>query len=507
MAARKKAPVATGEVLPTLTTGTDSVIPRIKFTESGQPGTELGNNILDSYRQELQWPQCIYTFKQMRKDATVSSAIQLVETMISKTKWSFDVPHDATPDQKAKKKFLEEVFFEDLDTSFFQTIKEIISFNTYGFSLAEKVFRKRLKINGSYYNDGLIGLKGIYCRGQETIAKWEMDENNRNLTGVRQWQVKNTGVSSPNTSQFVSSTQISPGVLIPREKFMLFRTNSRKNSPTGESPLIYCWESWKFKKALEEAEAVGVSKDMRGLPVLSIPVQYMVEGASDSDKATYEYLKKVMRNLHREEQEGLILPTIFDESGNKMFSFELAGVTGSKSFDVGSIIDRYATEILMSFFADVLKMGQNNTGSFSLADNKTSIVATRIETALMEIQDVFNNDVIKQLAQLNGWNPVDMPKLCYGDIDETDMDAFSSALQRVKAVGLIAPTPKNVNYIAGVLGLPDRVEDDMDQEELNELLGPADTSSGEGLAEGLPSGTGSATGSSGDSSTSNKENA
>lgn len=503
MAARKKAPATdSSQPLPNLETGTDSVIPRIKFAENGQPGLQvIGGNVLDQYRQELQWPYCINTFNEMRKDATVSAAIQLVETMISKVKWNFGVPHDASPELKAKKKFLEEVFFEDLDVSFYQTIKEISSFNTFGFCVMEKVFRRRLKASGSYFNDGLIGYKKIVPRGQETISKWEFDENNRELTGVRQWTTKNTGVDN-----FVTEMEIYPGTLIPREKFVLFRTNARKNNPTGQSPLIYCWESWKFKKALEEAEAIGVSKDMRGLPVLSIPVQYMVDGASDADKQTYEYLKKVMRNLHREEQEGLIIPTIFDESGNKMFSFELAGVTGSKSYDVGGIIDRYSNEILMSFFADVLKLGQNRTGSYSLADSKTSIVATRVEAALMEIQDQFNNDIIKQLATLNGWNPVDMPKLCFGDIDETDLDTLSSALQRVKAVGLIAATPKNINYIAELIGLPDRVDEDMDQDDLNELLGPAETSSGEGLVEGLPSGTGKATGSSGDSSTSNKEN-
>jgi len=495
--ARTKAPVVDALSVP-LTTGADSTIPRIKFSENGQPGMNIiGGTILDGCAKELQWPWCINTYNNMRRDATVSSAIQLVETMISKVKWKIEIPHDATDDMKRKKKFLEECI-ADLDTSLYQTIKEISSFNTYGFSVMEKVFRKRLKSNGSYYDDGLIGIKKIVPRGQETIAKWEMDEYNREIQGVRQWTTTKTGD--------VQQMEIYPGVLIPREKFMLFRTNVRKNSPIGVSPLNYCWESWKFKKALEEAEAIGVSKDMRGLPVLTIPVQYMVDGASDSDKQTYEYLKKVMRNLHREEQEGLIIPSIFDDAGNKMFNFELAGVTGTKSFNVGDIIDRYSNEILMSFFADVLKLGQGATGSYSLADSKTSIIATRIEAALMEIQDQLNNDLVRQLAQLNGWNPVDMPKFAYGDIDNQDIGEYASALQRVKATGLVVPSPKNINYIAEALGLPDRVDESMSQEDLNELLGPSESASGSGLKEGLPSGTGNNNGSSGDSSVSNKEN-
>lgn len=481
-----------------LTQGTESTVPRLRLGEVGQPGlTVLGGSVLESCQYELQWPQCIYTFDKMRRDATISSAIQLLETMISKVKWKVQIPHNASDDLKRKKQYLEEVI-EDMDCSLLEVIKEISSFNTYGFCVMEKVFRRRLRSQGSYYNDGLVGIKKIAPRAQETIAKWEYDADNRELTGVRQWYRKNNGA--------VNEFEIAPGKLIPREKFMLFRANSRRGSPTGTSPLVYCWESWKFKKALEESEAVGVAKDLRGLPILTIPAQYMAEGASESDKAVYEYLKRVIRNVHRDEQEGMILPGVRDEHGQELFKFELAGVTGSKSYNVGDIINRYSNEILMSFFADVLKLGQGATGSYSLADSKTSIIATRIEAALMEIQDQFNNDLIKQLAQLNGWNPVDMPKLVYGDIDERSVDDFSKAIQRIKAVSMITPTARNVNYVAETLGLPDRVDEDMEQDELNELLGIMTSSSGQGMTEGLSSGTGSADGSSGDSSTSNTEN-
>lgn len=496
MAARETAP--SEEALNTpLSTGTDSIIPRIKFSENGQPGMNiLGGNLFDDCQRELQWPWCIHTFNKMRRDATVSSAIQLVETMISKVKWEVEIPHNASDDLKRKKKFLEEVI-QDMDTSLFSVIKEISSFNTFGFSVTEKVFRKRLKSNGSYYDDGLIGLKGLVPRGQETIAKWETDEFNRYILGLRQWVVKKDGSLGEMT--------LSEGKLIPRDKFLLCRTGVRKNSPVGTSPLVACWESWKFKKALEESEAIGISKDLRGLPIVYMPVQYMVEGASEADKATFEYMKKVVRNIHREEQEGVILPSLY-EDGKRMFEFELAGVTGSKSYDVGAIIDRYSNEILMSFFADVLKLGQGATGSYSLADSKTSIIATRIEAALMEIQDQFNTDLIPQLATLNGWNPVEMPKLCYGDIDEQDLNVLSSAIQRIKATGLITPTAGNVNHIAEMLGLPDRVDPNIEQSDLNELLGQDTSASGSGMVEGLSSGTGSANGSSGDSSVANKEN-
>lgn len=134
-------------------------------------------------------------------------------------------------------------------------------------------------------------------------------------------------------------------------------------------------------------------------------------------------------------------------------------------------------------------LGQDGVGSYSLADSKTNMLAMGIEARLKEIQDVLNNDLIPWLYKMNGWRDTEMPKFVYGDLDETDLEAFSKAIQRIKAVGLIAPTAGNVNHIAEVLGLPDEVDEDMDQEELNILLGKPTSRSGDGMETGMGNGT------------------
>lgn len=165
----------------------------------------------------------------------------------------------------------------------------------------------------------------------------------------------------------------------------------------------------------------------------------------------------------------------------------------------------YANEILQALFADLLKLGQDSVGSYSLADSKSSIMAMAIESRLKEIQDVLNKDLMRQLFEVNGWSVEELPEFVYGDLDEVDIDKFSQAIQRIKAVGLIAPTAGNVNYIAEVVGLPDRIETTMSQDELNELLGPAESRSGDGMAAGGINGT-SKSPASRDNSVANKEN-
>ena len=128
-----------------------------------------------------------------------------------------------------------------------------------------------------------------------------------------------------------------------------------------------------------------------------------------------------------------------------------------------------------------IRLGQDGVGSYSLADSKTNMLAMAIESRLKEIRDVLNSELIPFLFRLNGWREEQYPTFEFGDLEDADLEAFSKAIQRIKAVGLIAPTRDNVNHIAEVLKLPDRIPDDMSQGDINELLGKATTRSGDSL--------------------------
>jgi len=78
----------------------------------------------------------------------------LFQMMMSRVKWTVHVPQDASEDIKKKAVFLKQVQ-EDMEHSWYAFMKEAVSFYTYGFAPHEIVLRKRLKVNGSKYDDGL----------------------------------------------------------------------------------------------------------------------------------------------------------------------------------------------------------------------------------------------------------------------------------------------------------------------------------------------------------------
>lgn len=164
----------------------------------------------------------------------------------------------------------------------------------------------------------------------------------------------------------------------------------------------------------------------------------MSADASPEEKAIYEYYQALIRNIHSNEQAGIVMPMAYDpESRNPLFKFELLSVTGTKGYDTGTIIDRYDNKMLMSFYADLLKMGQEKVGSFSLAGAKTNILAMAIEHRLQEIKTVLDTDLIPQLFALNGWDDERLPKMKYDDLDEADLDEFSKAVQRIFSVNAV----------------------------------------------------------------------
>lgn len=435
-----------------------AAIPRLRLGEMGVVGLKQhGGRIQEEARRELRFPEANRTFRTMAQDATVASALSLFEMMVSRVEWIIDVGIDPTPEMKANAKFLEEVM-NDMDHSWRSFIQEVTSAFTYGYCINEKVYRRRTWDNGSAYNDNKVGFKKLPVRSQDTINKWLYSDDGRDLIGVQQ----SLATITDGTDRYVKLLNATGTIDIPRKKFMLFRVDAKRDNPEGNSPLRAAYHAWKYRTLIEEQEAVGVTRDMNGMPTLYLPPRYMSADASDAEKAIYDYYKNVIRNIQMNEQSGLILPQAFDpDSRQPLFKFELTSTQGGKMYDTDAIIKRWDNKILMVLFADMLKMGQDQVGSYSLAGAKTNIMAMAIEARLQEIQDVLNNDMVKQLFAMNGVAPdVKLPKLIYGDLDEVDLDEFSKAIQRIGSVGGLERDRPVMNKIREALKIVKRPDEE-----------------------------------------------
>ena len=469
---------------------------RFRLGEMGSLGLRTFSGVTqDELKAELNWPRSINTFRDMSYHSAVNAPLTLFENIISKATWTYKPPADATEEEKNQAKIINQMM-QDMEQPWSEFIRDVLSSNVFGFSVHEKVFRKRYKANGSLYDDGIIGWKKLPIRVQESISKFIFSEDGNEIIGVQQ----NLSAINDIYNRFSSRGNL---INIPRSKFLLFRTGKHRGDPFGKSPLRDAYLAWRFLTALEELEATGVAKDLNGLPVLYLPAQYLATDAPPEVQAIRLYYENVMRNLQMNEQSAVILPQVIDsESRTPMFKLDLLSVDGKKNFDISKIKEYYKTLIFVSLFADILIQGTTSTGSFALGTIKNSLSGAYAERLISSIAEVLQNDLIKMTYQLNGWDESRMGKFDFDGIEPADLDTFSSAIMRMGASGYVPKTLEVINAVLSNLGIDALPEDTV----LEDILPESKSRSGDGAAAGTGNGTSSSVASQ-DNSIANMSNA
>ena len=93
------------------------------------------------------------------------------------------------------------------------------------------------------------------------------------------------------------------------ELFRLIRrfcsgTRNRKNNPEGKSILRNAYTSWYYKTNIQRIEAIGVERDLAGLPVFEAPADYFSSAATSDQQSTLNTLKSIASSIRRDESEG-----------------------------------------------------------------------------------------------------------------------------------------------------------------------------------------------------------
>lgn len=437
-------------------------VSRFRLGELGYTGLKITSGVAqEELKRELNFPNSVITYKQMSYHAVIAAVLALYEIMCSKVEWKVIPPENATEEELRQTRIINECM-HDMEHSWLEFMQEVVSTKTYGFAVHEKVYRRRLKANGSKYDDGVIGWKKLAPRSQDTIDKFIFDESGRDLIGVKQ----NLNLVADDYARFSSMVK-GKEITIPRTKFLLFRTGKHRGNPFGRSALRDCYFSWKFLTQLEEIEATGVARDLQGMPILHIPATYMTEDASPAQKQVFEYFKNAMRNIQNNQQANVILPSETDpDTKQPLFKLELLGTEGKKNFNTESIITYHKNNILTALFCDVLILGQGATGSYALGSLKTNLMGLAVESFLREVQEVINSDLIRQTYELNGWDSSRTCRISYDDFQEENLEEFSKLIQRVASVGLIEKDRAVLNKIRSAMGVELYPEDMPVQEDI-----------------------------------------
>lgn len=403
----------------------------------------------EEFLPELAGRKGVQVYREMdRNDDTVGAIMFAIKLLVRHATWRVEPGGDSEKDKEAAE-FVESCM-NDMQSTWTDTVSEILSFLVYGWSFHEIVYKRRLgktrnKNASSKYTDGLIGWQKLPIRSQDTLFRWEYDDKD-NLLGMTQMPPPDYGL-----------------LTIPINKALLFRTESAKDNPEGRSILRNAYRSWYFKRRIQEIEAIGIERDMAGYPVIHAPEGIDIWDGEDPDMVKiYASLVAMVKNIRRNEHEGSVLPHGYE--------LELLSSGGQRQFDTNAVISRYNTSIAMTVLADFLMLGHQQVGSFALSSDKTEMFSVAIGAFLDIICETFNSQGIPQLIDLNGIHfegITDYPQLAHGEVEDVDITKLSTYIKDMTGVGIIIPDEELEDYVRKVAKLPERTNDREDYREKN----------------------------------------
>lgn len=404
---------------------------------------------MEEFLPELQGDKAVQTYTEMLdNDATIGGVWFAIEMLMRNTDFQIEPGGDTAIDKEAAD-FVESCMY-DMEDTWPETLSEILSFLPFGWSYHEIVYKRRMgktnhPMTNSKYSDGLVGWRKLPIRSQDTLIGWEYKPDSDDLIGMTQQPAPD----------YVKKT-------IPLWKALHFKTRSRKNNPEGRSIFRNAYRAWYIKKRLEEIESYGMERDLAGFPVLYAPAGINIFDPDDPDMVRLlAYAQSLVSGIRRDAMEGIVLQNgTPDLPGWKL---ELLASSGKRQFDTNAIIERWDKRIATTVLADFIMLGQQQVGSFALADSKTKIFALAIGAYLEVICEVFNNQAIPRLIDANGEKfkgITDYPVMTHGDIEEVDIVQLATYIEKLVGVGLLTPDEELEKMLRRAGNLPEKLETD-----------------------------------------------
>jgi hypothetical protein len=432
-------------------TANGTVDPATLLVTLGTTGLRTTGGVLyEEAERELAGPQGLRRLLEMRNQSAITGAILFaIEMLIRNVTYRVE-PADTTPEAQRWADWLAGALLDDMDQTWHEVLSELLSMLWAGWSYHELCYKRRqgdtpppgadlATWQPSQFRDGLLGWSGWPVRAQETLLHWQFTPQGA-IRGMVQYDPY-AGRGS---------------VLIPWEKALLFRPTATKGNPEGRSLLRNGYPSYYYAKHLAKIEGIVVERGLGGLPVLYVPPNLMSPAASAEEKLLLAECQRLVTNIRQDEQAGVLLPAIYNEGGQRLYTLELLTAAGSHQYDINQIIRRYDLNIALSVIADVLFVGHEQAGAYALAESKSQFFGLGIQSYVQSLVGTINRYAIPRLWKLNALRPELMPLLAHGEIQTIDLQEIGQYVKDLSGAGFDLLDLEN--HLRTLGGMPERTE-------------------------------------------------
>lgn len=430
------------------------------FGQSALAGTvEYAGRVQTEWDRTLRGREGAKKYQEMQEgNATVGGIMNAIEIALSSVVWGFEAPEDADPEHPAMIEAVKlgDSWLGDMSIPWSETVTAIAAYLGYGYQPLEVQWKYRRGEDAdpsSFYDDNRIGLRKLLPIPQVTVDRWLFSEDG-SLEGLVQL------LDNGKTAE------------VPIGKLCIVKTRYHHGSPEGRSILRPAYPNYYYLTHFEEMEAIGVERDAVGFPVIYLPL-----GADKNTGSTeYQAALDVVRNIKRDDQQGLVIPPPYGESEAQRTKLELLGTPGTKLFDDDKIIRRHQWQIGASAMTQFLQMGSGETGTYALSRDSTDMFVMSVHSRLDQMASYLNRFVFRLLFRANVVPGLeDYPVLAPGRVTEGDIVALMDTVSKLTLSGLITVNDETENWARTQVGapeLPEREEGEIEEELPEEELTP-----------------------------------
>jgi len=404
----------------------------------------------DEKNTRLQGQQRYVTWADMIANTSIIAAgARYYLNLLAKASWTLD-PADDTDEAKRMSDQVFEIM-HGLRRPWSRVIRTAGMYRFYGFSVQEWTAKRE--------EDGSFGLLDIASRPQNTIEQWDTEADG-NVVGCVQ--------KNPNNFEFT---------YLPRSKTIYVVDDALADTPEGLGILRQLTKPAETLAELQRLETYGYEMDLQGVPIIRAPLQQIQMNVT-AGKITEEQavaatsaLIGFLTDHARRPNSGLMLDSaVYAGTGeqqtptaNRQWDIEtMTSGSADSAVAVATAIERLNQEMARIMGVEELMLGSTSAGSFAMSKQKSDNFALMVDSSLGEIRWAMQNDVIKTLFRINGWDVKLMPKFRTAQIAYQDIEAMAATLQSMSAAGaMLAPDDPAINEIRSIMGLSPAKEIDL----------------------------------------------
>ncbi|PKF49387.1 phage portal protein family protein [Enterovibrio nigricans] len=384
---------------------------------------ELRNpGLMSNYRR-------YYFFRQMLGDGNLSGAIHTYLNMMKSAKYNF-TPVDGSEEAALVAAYVASVF-TDMSHSFGHFLTQIMwNILVDGSSFHSPVYKVRAGKDGvdgdgsqrwsSEYEDYHIGIESFVNISTRSIYNFE--------------GLENAGANGTAPTGILQNDLSGNRMMIPWQRIAYACPNPSDGNPFGRSILVGASEAWSNARRVSQIMNVGIERNLLGIPVGRLPQDFMRKGATLDQKEVVTYVKKIVTQLKKNHQSGLLLPSDTDDKGNALIDIELLGGPDFDAENVLKAVDYWDGKALNALSASFIATSDR---SEDLTGVRAQMFFRSLDILLDCVAETINVEIDK-ILRINNIKCKYRPRFKFSKLSKTlDAGAYSNTVNAGLTAGAL----------------------------------------------------------------------